>query len=322
MRAVLPAVVSGVRVAIGILQFHAKGEKMFGSLISAGAGLIGGLLGKSGAEDAAKKNAKLQREFAQNSIRWRVEDAQKAGIHPLYGLGAPTISASPSFVNANEGLANAFGSAGQDISRAIDATRGAGEKVTAFQTTMQNLQLQRLGLENELLAAQIAKVRQAGSVPAMPSAPGDNYLIEGQGQTNNPVTTLPMERTASNPSAPFAEPGAINDVGYGRTPTGLAIVPSQDMKQRIDDDLIGTINWHLRNRLVPPSADHIPAAPGSRWVWNPFRQEYQMVRIGSLSEAARLGPAELGAFTRKQLVDMLRRGRSPSGNPRNAYGRR
>lgn len=41
------------------------------------------------------KNANLQREFAQNSIQWRVNDAKRAGIHPLYALGAQGSSYTP-----------------------------------------------------------------------------------------------------------------------------------------------------------------------------------------------------------------------------------
>lgn len=49
-------------------------------------------------KDQAKKNAKLQKEFAKNQIQWAVADAKKAGIHPLFALGS-SINASPSFVS-------------------------------------------------------------------------------------------------------------------------------------------------------------------------------------------------------------------------------
>lgn len=47
--------------------------------------------GKSNTE----ANIQQQREFAQKGIRWRVSDAKKAGIHPLFALGANTASFSP-----------------------------------------------------------------------------------------------------------------------------------------------------------------------------------------------------------------------------------
>lgn len=40
-------------------------------------------------------NRKMQYDFAQNSIKWRVNDAKEAGIHPLAALGISPSSASP-----------------------------------------------------------------------------------------------------------------------------------------------------------------------------------------------------------------------------------
>lgn len=42
-----------------------------------------------------RKNEKMQYDFAQNGISWKVQDAKRSGIHPLYALGASTQS--PSF---------------------------------------------------------------------------------------------------------------------------------------------------------------------------------------------------------------------------------
>lgn len=42
------------------------------------------------------QNIALQREFAQNSIQWRVNDAKLAGLHPLAALGASGTSYTPS----------------------------------------------------------------------------------------------------------------------------------------------------------------------------------------------------------------------------------
>lgn len=132
------------------------------SALAAAAPLIGAGIDWFTGRQAAGDNANLQREFAQNGIRWRVEDAQRAGIHPLYALGAQTHQASPVHVGTN------FAAAGQDFSRAMEATRTGPERVNA---QLQALTLERAGLENELLRSQIAGskaalLRQVG--PAMP----------------------------------------------------------------------------------------------------------------------------------------------------------
>lgn len=144
-----------------------------GPLISAGASLLGGLLGKSSAEkqnaanlalqrEMAEKNIQLQRDFAQQGIRWKTEDAKAAGIHPIYALGAPTHNFSPVNIGALPGadmsMSNAVNSMGQDIGRAVNATRTASDREDAYTTSVKALTLQKFGLENDLLAAQIAKL--------------------------------------------------------------------------------------------------------------------------------------------------------------------
>lgn len=45
-------------------------------------------------------NYERQKEFAQNAIQWRVADARKAGLHPLYALQGGGASYSPGAVQA------------------------------------------------------------------------------------------------------------------------------------------------------------------------------------------------------------------------------
>lgn len=148
-----------------------------GPALAAGSSLIGGFLNRDAAKDAnaaqaaqAEKNMKLQQDFAQHGIKWRVDDAKDAGIHPLYALGAQTTSYSPVSLGttADTSLGSSFASAGQDLSRAINATRTAPERADAFTKTVQDLSLTKMGLENEVLAAQVAKLR-ASTNPPMPT---------------------------------------------------------------------------------------------------------------------------------------------------------
>ena len=45
------------------------------------------------AREQFDRNEALQREFAQNGIRWRAADARAAGLHPLAALGSSGASA-------------------------------------------------------------------------------------------------------------------------------------------------------------------------------------------------------------------------------------
>ena len=49
-----------------------------GTLLS-GLGSLGGLFGRSKQKNAEMRNYAFQKEFAQNQVRWRTEDAKKAG---------------------------------------------------------------------------------------------------------------------------------------------------------------------------------------------------------------------------------------------------
>lgn len=71
-----------------------------------------------------KKNYDMQKEFAQNGLRWRVQDATNAGLHPLAALGANIGSPSPVSVGGNMGHKAGrdftwLNRLGQDISRAV-----------------------------------------------------------------------------------------------------------------------------------------------------------------------------------------------------------
>lgn len=242
---------------------------MLGAIIGAGASIAGGLF----QNNAAKQQAQLQKQFAKNGIQWKVEDAKKAGIHPLYALGAQTHSYTPQAVG-DMGLSQA----GQDISRAIDATRSKSDRLDAFGKTVQALQLQRMGLENELLGAQIAKTKQ-GAAPPMPTS-GDAYLVDGQSDSGL-VKTKPLERESFNAGAPSQEAGTHTEMGFLRTPGGgYAPVMSKDAKDRLEEDFLGVLGWNLRNRLMPAfgqgNPPNRPVPEGyDGWYYNPFNQTYE-----------------------------------------------
>lgn len=88
--------------------------------------------------EMAQYNWEMQEEFAKSGIQWKTEDAIKAGIHPVYALGAPTMSPSISAgipssqaydqPTINHPDANYLRQMGQDISRAISAVKTPAQK--------------------------------------------------------------------------------------------------------------------------------------------------------------------------------------------------
>lgn len=158
---------------------------MIDALISAGTKLLGGFLDRDTAEKnreaqlaMAERNIAYQREFAQQGLRWKVEDAKAAGIHPLYALGASGTSFSPvSIGSLPEGnMASTLGGMGQDISRAINATRTGKERADAFTLSAQKLDLEGKQLDNDIkratLASSVQRLKQTAN-PPMPPTPGE-----------------------------------------------------------------------------------------------------------------------------------------------------
>lgn len=262
---------------------------MIGDLIAAGASLIGGFSAQKQQNKMAEQNIQLQKDFAQQGIQWKVNDAKAAGIHPLYALGAQTHSFAP--VSVGDSLSPAISNAGQYLGRAANATATGSQRVTAITEAAQALALEKAGLENDLLRSQIRRNNAAGSPPPMP-LPGTNWLIPGQGETTIPdvpgtVVDKGLTRTGTDPVAPWSESGSISDVGFARNSWGgMSPVPSKDVKERIEDIMPAEWMWAIRNMVTPnipgnakmPNSN-VPVPPGyDAWVWNPITQDYRPMR--------------------------------------------
>lgn len=162
---------------------------LLGAIAPIAGSLIGGLLGNAGKE----KEIANQKEFAQSGIQWRVADAQKAGIHPALAMGANVPSYTP--VGLGTDLAESASNMGQDISRAIDATSTQSQRSSAFLETQQRLTLENMGLQNELLRAEILGLTR----PRVPAFPGSETVIDGQGDTAIPIPLLGGSMKVKNP---------------------------------------------------------------------------------------------------------------------------
>lgn len=245
----------------------------------------------------ALRNEQQQREFAQSSLQWKAEDARKAGIHPIYAMGAAGSSFSPVSIAggsvslsppiAETGMGDALQKSGQSFGRAIQAAQPRDAQLEAVAHAQQTLQTQRLGLENELLSAQIAKAKQEIlASPAMPSLAA-RYGIEGQPGTTFadrwPKTTWEEknERVSRYPGQPHREAFSVADVGHSNTAGGgYSAIPSKDVQERMEDNWLQQIMWLYRNNILPSigineSPPPVPAPPGTHWRYHPFYQEYR-----------------------------------------------
>lgn len=103
------------------------GAILGGAGISAGANLIGSAINGIMAgqsfdfqREMWDKNYNAQKEFAQNSMQWRVADARAAGLHPLAALGQMGSSYTPTSVYDNgPDVGSAVANAGTAIGNAM-----------------------------------------------------------------------------------------------------------------------------------------------------------------------------------------------------------
>lgn len=139
--------------------------------IGAGAGLLGGFLDRRESSQQASANRQLQYDFAQQGIQWRVADAEKAGVHPLYAIGANIPTYSP--VRGSYGhLGRAVAGAGQAIGDYLSKAALAEERAEDRAMLRERHRLESLKTMAEIRGQNIANananrtpVRSASGLP-------------------------------------------------------------------------------------------------------------------------------------------------------------
>lgn len=140
---------------------------------------------------AASQSAQ-QREFAQKSIQWRTQDAQEAGIHPLYALsGSAGQSYTP--VPYVDQMAPALAQAGQKIGAAYAAHKQ--KDIQKASTEAQLAVMMSTARLNNAQAEQLEK-SPSGQDPYGIST-GADVAIPPTAVPKNVVTTKPQEAIPS-----------------------------------------------------------------------------------------------------------------------------
>lgn len=104
------------------------------------AGLVGARKDKLAAENAANKswerNYQAQKEFAQNSIQWRVQDAKNAGVNPYAVISGQSAGYTPqdtsyqtNYQQAASGVMNGFADAMGQLNLAMAEEDLKGKKL-------------------------------------------------------------------------------------------------------------------------------------------------------------------------------------------------
>lgn len=199
-----------------------------------------------------------QKNFERNSLTGRITEGSGLGLSKLASIGS----------QPNNSMTTAVGQNMPQLqkSQTTDYDHGINGKILAAQ-------LEGVKLDNLKKAQDLQK-------PA-PGVPDRGGFMPGTKRINHGVKDVPMERTQTFPGKPHMEPGAVAGMGFEVTPTGLAPIPSGDVKERIEDSMYESRNFfrygvlpNFGNTSGAPPLSALPPGADS-WIWNPQAQEYQ-----------------------------------------------
>lgn len=213
---------------------------MASSLVSGAGSLAGGLVDNYFNQKASNKSYKFQKKVLQNQIQWRVADAVKAGIHPLAALGVNPAS-GPSVSVGSSSLGQALSDMGQNIGRAAEAYLTPEAKAAS---RAQLLSEENIGLQNDLLRAQIA---------------GANKALLTQGATPGVASSIPVPvvggklpvahpNLAQDAEAHFGEPGDWL-FGGGNLAESFGNQFASDIARNTSREVGTVLDWY--NRYSP-----------------------------------------------------------------------
>lgn len=178
-----------------------------------------------------ERNANLQREFAQQGLGWKIEDAERHGVHPLAALGASGAQASPVYA-ARE--------MGQDISRAASAMTSPQER------ELVDLQIERARIENGILMSQLRQTDQKPPGVPDPYLSGAPSSMSSSDHIRGWIRDKALERTKSDAQNPNVTVGVTPEGQWSRTANGLSLAASPEYKQLVEDSPDELRGWLRR----------------------------------------------------------------------------
>lgn len=233
---------------------------MFGAIASAVGSAVGGILGANSQKDANAANMafnreqfEYQKELHRNQLQWKVEDAKKAGLHPMAALGLSSMSFSPVSSNMQGNDYSWMGDMGQALGAGYAAMKAKdknqqkqalalAEKQAALSLHNMELQNQSLELENEYQRFKLQQAVVGGTSQALRSSgsasvsglPASKYAIDGQADSRLP-----------DKDGPVVSAGGLYNFMETSRPGVFELVPSGDWSQTYEDKPLGIDLWPI-----------------------------------------------------------------------------
>lgn len=242
---------------------------------SAAAGLAAGIGGAAYSSKQQKKINTSNQDFAKymrdTKVQSMVADANKAGIDPLAVLGGGGASPSP----ITESQSNDYmAQMGQNVMRAAINRAGTDTDYEnqVKQLTLDNMRLKNQGLQNQITASKLRMAQNAGEL----------------------VNPQPLNKIVEDPKNMGTDPSYINSAAYAKnTQGGYDIVPTEDIKNRIEDNIFQEAKWNFKNFHFfkkPDQTPNVPLEKGKKWVWDRYLQEWKQMNREEYLNASKESP--------------------------------
>lgn len=210
---------------------------LMGLLGSIAGSVIGGLFDRSEQKRSLKASQGQFNQQMDHSIRRRVEDAKRAGIHPLYAIGA-SAGASPTIMAGQSSSGSAIGDAVRNIGSAYDNYQ-LNKKAEAEAARQGSIQERQMHLEALRTQAQINRDNAAARL--------DNAQAL-RALSRNAMATQAFNHLRPTPS--FQEETARKTVEANTNPTYLSaygekipMLSGWSPYQAIEDEFGEPVAW-------------------------------------------------------------------------------
>lgn len=239
---------------------------LVGTGVSAATSLIGGEQARRSASQAADSNAKMQREFAQHGVSWRVADAKAAGVHPLAALGANLSNPSPVYFGNTSGIAEA----GQEIRKGM-ADFAKLQNVADLK--IKEATVKKIEAEADVLGRMGQNVGPNGLVERQFDVDGTKFI-----QTEQPMVKYSKYLGTEAGTNPYFKE-YIDDAGF------LRRYPTQELIDLISEDFPTKAGYHIKNVVdffnQARSRNYPTLDPGHgrQWRWKPSFGMWQAVEL-------------------------------------------
>lgn len=201
----------------------------------------------------AQQQAQFQQDYARNAIQWRIEDAKKAGIHPLAALGVSNPSYSP--VSAPSAPSYADSSSfdtgsefGQNLNRASFQAKTQEQQIQSARLGMESIELQNRGLslDNEFKMLQIQQLASQLQNAEVSSAPAPKV-------NQNVDTQLPSGRSITSGTRPLLDATRVGN--------SITLHINHDISDAITEDLARNLAANIAaeaqmGRIAPEVLEH------------------------------------------------------------------